>query len=128
MQQPESSVVGKFHAAYLSAVLNYEIDDDGHLLNEGFTPQSFSQCTLARTYIECRDFVVAFSDYFDTFEDEVVDMAGSLFWLTRTPGRQPTFMMARSVFGSDLAETLARAARSCGSRTVSVEGGELLIQ
>lgn len=113
-----------FLQAYLGAVLDHELDEDEHFLRDRFTVHDFSDCTRARAFTECRDFLDANVDLIDIN----VELAGRLFWSTRNPGRGIEFSHHIHAFGHEGASNLQRAAKACGSRTVTVEGGELFIQ
>lgn len=117
------SVYDLFHKGYLASVISHEKDEDEAPLSERFDTKDFSSATFARTHNECRDFLEAFSSEIDIN----VELAGRLFWTSRNPGRPLTFLDHAHVFGQEAAQMLHRAAQACGSRTVTLEGHELLI-
>lgn len=122
MTQPDSLQL--FLRGYLDAVIINGEDENQLPLDDSYDTDNISEASKARAFIECRDFFMAYADLIGPWPS----LGGDLFWIARNKAfDNDAFETWNDAFGPAAATTLSLAATACGTRTVTVEGGELII-
>lgn len=113
-----------FFDSYLSAILTNGEDENQDSLFVNYDVNNISEASRARAFIECRDFYSAYPDLIGGWPA----LGGDLFWVARNKmfDNDPVEVW-NDAFGPAEATTLTLAATACGTRVVTVEGGELII-